>query len=98
MPIGARQCNSNIQDSSSLLRLAVMALSNFGVHHSSTGYSNSVWLCPLLLKWRDTGVPCPSFCAEALCSYILFQHITSMLNKNLGFGKECIPRRDMVEA
>ena len=31
-----------------------------------------VWLCPSLLKCRDTGVIIPSFCAEALCSYIRF--------------------------
>ena len=36
MPIGVRECNLNIQDSSSLLRLAVLAESNFGVHYSNT--------------------------------------------------------------
>ena len=57
MPIGARECNLNIQDNSIRLRLEVLDASNFGVHHSSTeiagsevtrtldmALQNSVWL------------------------------------------------------
>ena len=73
MPIGVKECNLNIQDSSSLLRLTVLDESNFGVHHYNTENIMCVWLCPSLLKWRDTGVIIPSFVAEALCSYIRFQ-------------------------
>ena len=36
MPIGVRECNLNVQDSLSLLRLTVLDESNFGVHHSNT--------------------------------------------------------------
>ena len=72
MPIGVRECNLNIQDSSSLLRLTVLDGSNFCVHHFNTENIMCVWLCPSLLKCRDTGVIIPSFCAEALCSYIRF--------------------------
>ena len=38
MPMGARECSLNIQDSSIRLRLEVLDASNFGVHHSSTEY------------------------------------------------------------
>ena len=31
-----------------------------------------LWLCPSFLKLRETGVICPSFRPDALCSYILF--------------------------
>ena len=72
MPIGARLCNLNIQLNSVLLRLAVLDGSNFGVHHSSTENCIFLWECPSFLKWRETGVGCPSFRIDALCSYILF--------------------------
>ena len=65
MPTGARLCNLNIQLNSVFIRLAVLDGLNFGVHHSSTE-------CPSFLKWRETGVGCPSFRIDALCSYILF--------------------------
>ena len=50
MPIGARECNLNIQLSSILLLLAVMDVSNFGAHHSNTVNCICLWLCPSLLK------------------------------------------------
>ena len=72
MPIGARPCNLNIQLNSVILRLTVLDGSNFGVHHSST--KNCIFLreCPSFLKWCETGVGCPSFRIDAVCSYILF--------------------------
>ena len=42
MPIGVREYNLNIQDSSSLL----LAESNFGVHHSNT--ENIVCVCVVM--------------------------------------------------
>ena len=72
MPIGARLCCLNIQFNSVLLRLAVLNESNFGVHHSTTENYIFLWECPSFLKWRETGVGCPSFRIDALCSYILF--------------------------
>ena len=50
MPMGARECNLNIQDNSVRLRLEVLVASDFGVHHSSTENCICLWLCPSLLK------------------------------------------------
>ena len=50
MPIGARECNLNIQDNSIRLRLEVLDASNLGVHHSSTENCMFLWLCPSLVK------------------------------------------------
>ena len=72
MPIGCRECSLKIQPNSICLRLDVEDASNLGVHHSSTENCICLWLCPSLLKCLETGVICPSFCTEALCSYILF--------------------------
>ena len=36
IPMGVRECNLKIHDSSSLLHLAVHVYLNFGVHHSNT--------------------------------------------------------------
>ena len=71
MPIGARLCNLNIQLNSVLFRLAVLDVSNFGVH-SSTENCIFLWVCLSFLIWLETGVGCPSFRVHALCSYILF--------------------------
>ena len=54
------------------LRLDVLDASIFSMHHTLTVNYISLLLCPSLLKWCDTDVICPSFGAEALCSYILF--------------------------
>ena len=72
MPIGCRECSLMIQLNSIRLRLDVEDASNLGVYHSNTENCICLWLCPLLLKCLETGVICPSFCTEALCSYILF--------------------------
>ena len=72
MPTGARLCNLNIQLNSVLLRMAVLGVSNFGVHHSSTENCIFLWVCSSFLKWGETGVGCPSFRIDVLCSYILF--------------------------
>ena len=50
MPIGARECNLNIQHNSIRLLLEVLSESNFGVHHSSTLNFICLWLCPSLEK------------------------------------------------
>ena len=50
MPIGARECNLNIQVNSIRLRLEVLDASNLGVHHSSTENCMFLWLCPSLVK------------------------------------------------
>ena len=50
MPMGARECNSNIQHNSICLLMEVLSDSNFGVHHSSTLNCICFWLCPSLLK------------------------------------------------
>ena len=72
MPMGAGECNLKIHDNSIRLRLEVMHVSNFGVHHSSRVNCICLWLCPSLLKCLETGVSCPSFRTVALCSYTLF--------------------------
>ena len=45
MPIGARECNLNIQYNSIRLLLEVLSDSNFGVHYSSTLNCICLWLC-----------------------------------------------------
>ena len=72
MTMGARECSLKIHDNSIHLRLEVMGVSNFGVHHSSRVKSMCLWLCTSLLKCLENGVSCPSFWTVALCSYILF--------------------------
>ena len=60
MPIGARECNLKIQHNSVPLRLEVLDVSNFAVHHTNTVNCMCLWLLPITFEvswyWCDLSI------------------------------------------